>query len=151
MDMTLLHEFWHLQLEGCNLQRPLSLPVDRSRLSIDQRSGFASVAEISFEDDISTSFLDYASSHRITPFQLGLATFYAFLFKLTHGQNDLCIACFNANRYRSELQNMIGMFVATLPYRIQVNPYWSFDELVENGIIIIPQIPFVTYNHISGN
>jgi Condensation domain len=132
MDMTLLHEFWHLQLEGCNLQRPLSLPVDRSRLSIDQRSGFASVFEISFEDDISTSFLDYASSHRITPFQLGLATFYAFLFKLTHGQNDLCIACFNANRYRSELQNMIGMFVATLPYRIQINPHWSFDELVKH-------------------
>jgi non-ribosomal peptide synthetase component F len=27
---------------------------------------------------------------------------------------------------------MIGMFVATLPYRTQLNPYWSFDELVKH-------------------
>jgi len=131
MDMTLSHEFWHLQLERYNLKHSLSLPVDRSRLSIDQRSGFASIAQISFEDDISKSFLDYASSHNMTPFQLGLATFYVFLFKLTHGENDLCISCLNANRYRSELQNMIGMFVATLPYRIQLDSHWSFDEFVK--------------------
>ena len=36
----------------------------------------------------------------------------------------------NANRYRSELQNMIGMFVSTLPYRLQLDSHWSFDELV---------------------
>ncbi|CAF0842950.1 unnamed protein product [Adineta steineri] len=132
MDMTLSHEFWHSQLEGSNLQYPLSLPFDRSRLSTDQRSGLASIAQISFDDNISSSFLKYASSHHITPFQLGLATFYVFLFKLTHGQNDLCIASFDANRYRSELETIIGMFVATLPYRIQINPHWSFDELVKH-------------------
>ena len=27
---------------------------------------------------------------------------------------------------------MIGMFVSTLPYRIQLDPHWSFDELVEH-------------------
>ena len=79
-----------------------------------------------------TAFLNYASSHQVTPFQLGLSIFYAFLFKLTHGQNDLCIACLNANRYRTELQKMIGMFVATLPYRIQLDSQWSFDELVKH-------------------
>ena len=132
MDMTSSRDFWHSQLEGYNFECPLSLPSDRQRSSTDQRSGFASVAQISFDDDISTAFLNYASSHQITPFQLGLATFYAFLFKLTHGQNDICIACFNANRYRSELENMIGMFVSTLPYRIQLNPHWSFNELVKH-------------------
>ena len=119
-------------LEGYNLEHPLSLPVDRHRSSTDQRSGLASVAQISFDNDISTAFLNYASSHQVTPFQLGLAIFYAFLFKLTHGQNDLCISCLNANRYRTELQNMIGMFVATLPYRIQLDSHWSFDELVKH-------------------
>jgi NRPS condensation-like uncharacterized protein len=131
IDMTLSSEFWHSQLKGCNLEYPLSLPVDRYRSSIDHRSSFASVAQISFNNEISTAFFDYASSHQITVFQLGLAIFYVFLFKLTHGQNDLCIACLNANRYRSELQNMIGMFVATLPYRIQFDSHWSFDELVK--------------------
>jgi hypothetical protein len=131
MDTTLSRQFWHSQLVGCNLQRPLSLPLDRHRSSTDQRSGLAFVAQISFKNDISTAFLHYASSHQLTLFQLGLSTFYAFLFKLTHGDSDLCIASINANRYRPELQKMIGMFVATLPYRIQLDSQWSFDKLVE--------------------
>ena len=130
MDMTSSRQFWNSQLQGYNLERQLSLPMDRSRSSTDQRSGLASTAHITFDDEICTSFLDYASSHHLTLFQLGLATFYAFLFKLTHGQSDLCISSINANRYRSELQNMIGMFVSTLPYRLQLDSHWSFDELV---------------------
>jgi hypothetical protein len=132
MDISSSRQFWHSELEGYNAQHPLSLPVDRHRSSIDQRSSLASVAQISFENDVSTAFLDYASSHQLTHFQLGLTIFYAFLFKLTHGQNDLCISCLNANRYRTELQKMIGMFVATLPYRLQLDSQWSFDEIVEH-------------------
>jgi hypothetical protein len=132
IDMTLSRQFWKSELEGYNLELPLLLPVDRHRSSNDQRSGLASTAQISFDNDFTTTFLDYASSHQVTPFQLGLATFYAFLFKLTHGQNDLCAACLNANRYRTELQNMIGMFVTTLPYRVRFDPQWSFDQLVRH-------------------
>ncbi|CAF4313783.1 unnamed protein product, partial [Adineta steineri] len=130
IDMTPSREFWRSQLNGFNQECRLLLPVDRHCLQSDQRSGYASIAHISFDNEVSMSFLDYASSHQVTPFQLGLATFYAFLFKLTYRQNDLCISCHNANRYRTELQNMIGMFVSTLPYRIQVDSDCSFDELV---------------------
>ena len=132
IDMRTSREFWYLQLEGYNLEGRLSLPVDRHRLPTDQRSGVASVVEISFDQEILTSFLNYASSHKVTPFQLGLATIYTFLCRLSHGQSDLCISCLNANRYRTELQNIMGMFVSTLPYRIQLDSHWSFDELVEH-------------------
>ncbi|CAF4248414.1 unnamed protein product, partial [Adineta steineri] len=132
MDMRSSQQFWYSQLEEYNLKQSLRLPFDRHRSSTNQRSGLASVIHISFDNNISASFLNYASSHQLTPFQLGLATFYTFLFKLTHNQNDLCIACINANRYRAELQNMIGMFVSTLPYRLQLDSDWSFDELVEH-------------------
>jgi non-ribosomal peptide synthetase component F len=132
MDMTTSREFWRMQLENYNMQRRLSLPVDRHRSSTDKKSGSASVTEISYDNNICTAFLNYASSHQVTSFQLGLAIFYTFLFKLTHGENDMCISCFNANRYRAELQNIIGMFVAILPYRIQLNSHWSFDELVKH-------------------
>jgi hypothetical protein len=131
IDTTSSQEFWHSQLAGYNLEYPLALPVDRHRSSTDQRSGLAFLAQISFNNKISTTFLNYASSHQVTPFQLGLATFYAFLFKLTHGESDLCITSINANRYRSELQEMIGMFVATLPYRIRLDSQWSFDQLIQ--------------------
>ncbi|CAF1566377.1 unnamed protein product, partial [Adineta steineri] len=103
MDMTLSHEFWLSELNGYNFVRQLLLPVDRQRSSTDQRSGLASTAQIIFDDKICRSFLNYASSHHLTPFQLGLSIFYVFLFKLTRGETDLCISSINTNRYRSEL------------------------------------------------
>ena len=131
INMTTSREFWYLQLEEYNLESRLSLPVDRHRLSNEHRSSSASVSQISFDNEISQSFLDYASIHHVTLFQLGLSILYAFLFKLTHGENDLCISCLNANRYKTELQNIMGMFVSTLPYRIQLDPHYSFDDLVK--------------------
>ncbi|CAF4098502.1 unnamed protein product [Adineta steineri] len=131
-DMTSSQEFWQLELKGYNLTRQLSLPVDRQRsLANQQRSGLASTAQITFNDEICRSFLNYASSHHLTLFQLGLSIFYVFLFKLSHGETDLCISSINANRYRSELVNMIGMFVSTLPYRVELDPHWSFDEVAK--------------------
>ncbi|UJR06585.1 hypothetical protein I4U23_010869 [Adineta vaga] len=132
MDMSLSREFWYSQLQGCDLQHSLSLPYDRSRSSIHHRSGLGATTQIILNDVTCTSFLNYASSHHLTFFQLGLSIFYVFLFKLSHNQTDLCVGSINANRYRSELYNMIGMFVATLPYRIQLNGDWSFDEVVHS-------------------
>ncbi|UJR18562.1 hypothetical protein I4U23_005469 [Adineta vaga] len=132
IDMTSSREFWHSQFQGYNIQRPLSWSFDRHRSSIGQRSGLASIVCISFNKEVASSFLNYASSHQVTPFQLGLATFYIFLFKLTHGQTDLCVTSVNANRYRSELQNLIGMFVSTLPCRLQLDSHWSFGEVVKH-------------------
>ncbi|CAF4107727.1 unnamed protein product, partial [Adineta steineri] len=131
IDMISSQKFWQLELKGYNLTRQLSLPVDRQRSSTDQRSGLASTSQITFDDEICASFLNCASAHHLTLFQLGLSIFYVFLFKLTHGETDLCISSINANRYRSELVNMIGMFVSTLPYRIELDPQWSFDEVVK--------------------
>ncbi|CAF1529722.1 unnamed protein product, partial [Adineta steineri] len=133
MDMSLSRAFWHSQLERYNIECSLSLPVDRQRSSTNQqRSGVASIAQITLDNELCTSFLNYASSHHLTLFQLGLSVFYVFLFKLTHGQIDLCISSINANRYRNELQNLIGMFVSTLPYRLEIDPSWSFDEVVKH-------------------
>ncbi|CAF3873126.1 unnamed protein product [Adineta steineri] len=132
IDMTPSREFWRSQLNGYNQECRLALPVDRHCLYSDQRSGYASIAHISFDNEILTSFFDYASSHQVTPFQLCLATFYTFLFKLAYRQNDLCISCLNANQYRAELQNMIGTFFSSSPYRLQVDSDWSFDEVVEH-------------------
>ncbi len=61
IDMTASRDFWHSQLNGYNLGQSLLLPVDRYRSSTDQRSGFASVASLPLNNEISTSILDYAS------------------------------------------------------------------------------------------
>ncbi|CAF1195321.1 unnamed protein product [Adineta steineri] len=131
IDMTPSRDFWLLELKDFDFEHRLSLSIDLHCLSNDQRSGFASIAQISFDKNISKSFLNYVSTHQTTPFQLGLSILYAFLFKLTHGENDLCISFLNANRYRSQLQNMMGMFVSALPCRMKINSHLSFDELVK--------------------
>lgn len=132
MDMAQSHEYWQSEFATYSFERPLALPVDRHCLSTDYRSGLKFTAQIYLDDNITKEFLDYAAAHNTSPFQLALATFYAFLFKLTRGQNDLCISCLHANRYRAELQNIIGMFVATLPVRVQLDSRWAFAELVRS-------------------
>ena len=132
IDMTPSREFWHSQLEGYNMECPLSLPIDRYHLPTDQRSAVSYNVVITFDNDIMTAFRTYASLRGITSFQLVLSIFYVYLFKLTNGDSDLCISCLDANRYRNELQNIIGMFIATLPYRIQLHSDWSFDEIVKH-------------------
>ncbi|CAF2830045.1 unnamed protein product [Rotaria sp. Silwood2] len=129
--MTKSGDFWRAELDGYNFEKHLSLPVDRCRSKTDQRSSAAYSARFSLNSDLSKSFLAYASSHNVTPFQLGLATFYVLLFKLSNGEIDLCISCVDANRYRPEIEDFVGMFIATLPYRVQIDPSRSFDHLVE--------------------
>ena len=130
LDMTTSHDFWRAQLDGYDLERGLVLPFDRHRLSTNERSGRPCIVDFTLSEQLTRSFLAYASSQSVTPFQLGLAVFYAFLFKLSNGQQDLCIASINANRYRAELRDIIGMFVATLPYRIQLDSSATFKQLV---------------------
>ncbi|CAF4263215.1 unnamed protein product [Adineta steineri] len=112
VDMKPSRDFWLLELKDYDFEHRLSLSTDQHYLSNDQRSGFASIAQISFDKNISKSFLNYISTHQTTPFQLA-------------------ISCHNANRYKSELQNMIAMFISTLPYRMKLNFNWLFNELVK--------------------
>ncbi|CAF1496030.1 unnamed protein product [Adineta ricciae] len=143
MDMTSAKHFWKTLLHEYDLESELALPFDRHRLPHKERSGKAIVAQITFDHQLSQSFLDYAHSSNVTPFQLGLSIFFVFLMKLTNGQRDLCVGSVCANRYRSELEDLIGMFVATLPYRLQFDPSTSFHQLVKQ----VQQLCFSILEH----
>lgn len=133
LDMQLSQRFWHQLFDGYDFERLLSLPIDRSYHRTEgklQRAALVTSVQSVFDENLSRSFLAYASSHNVTPFQLGLACFYAFLFKLSDSERDLCVACSHENRYRPEFSNIIGLFAATLPYRLQVDPYASFEQLL---------------------
>ncbi|UJR34432.1 hypothetical protein I4U23_021839 [Adineta vaga] len=133
LDMQSSQTFWHQFFDGYDFERLLSLPVDRFYHRIEgkiQRAPPVTSVHSVFDENLSRSFVAYASSHNVTFFQLGLACFYAFIFKLSNSERDLCVACSHENRYRSELSNIIGVFAATLPYRLQVDPYASFEQLL---------------------
>ena len=129
--MTGARMFWLEALHDCDLDRPLSLPHDRHRLSNEHRSGRGTSVTFAFGDDLSRTFLAYASSHNIPLQQLALASYYAFLFKLSNGERDICLGMNTHGRYREELHSVIGMFVNAFPLRCQLDPHRSFHALIE--------------------
>jgi non-ribosomal peptide synthetase component F len=132
MPMTGASMFWLDALHDYNLDRSLPLPYDRYRLSNEHRTGHGTSISFDFGPDLSHHFLVYASSNNTTLEYLALACYYGFLFKLTNGERDLCIGMNTHGRYKDELMSVIGMFVNTIPLRCQLDPHWSFHQLVEH-------------------
>src|SRR5277367_2885790 len=132
MPMTGASMFWLDILHDCHLDRSLPLPYDRYRLSDEHRSGRGTSISFDFGQDLSHHFLAYASSNDITLEYLALTCYYAFLFKLTNGERDLCIGMNTHGRYKEELMSVIGMFVNTIPLRCQLDHHWSFHQLIEH-------------------
>ncbi|CAF4218434.1 unnamed protein product, partial [Rotaria sordida] len=131
MPMTAASMFWLDTLHCCNLDQSLPLPFDRYRLSDEHRTDRGISFSFDFGEDLSHDFLSYSSSHDITVEQLTLASYFAFLFKLTNGESDLCIGMNTNGRYKEELTSVIGMFVNAIPLRCQLDPHWSFHQLAE--------------------
>ncbi|CAF1230222.1 unnamed protein product [Adineta steineri] len=132
MSMTGASMFWLDALHDCKLDQSLPLPFDRYRLASEHRTGRGISISFDFGRDLSHDFLIHASSNSISLEQLALATYYAFLFKLTNGEKDLCIGINTHGRYRDELNSIIGMFVNAIPLRCQLDPHLPFQKLTKH-------------------
>ncbi len=132
MSMNGASLFWHDALYDCNLDRSLSLPFDRYRLPDVYRSGRGLSISFDFGEHTSHHVFTYASSNDIAPIYVALACYYTFLFKLTNGERDLCVGMNTLGRYKEELMSVIGMFVNAIPLRCQIDPHWSFHQLIEH-------------------
>ena len=132
MPMAMASAFWLETLRDYEMNRPLALPFDRHRLSDEQRTGRGTSASFDFGEDLSRAFLAYATMSNTTPELLSLACYFAFLFKLTNGERDLCVGMNTHRRYKDELQSIIGMFVNAIPLRLpHLDPCSSFSHIVE--------------------
>ncbi|CAF1459738.1 unnamed protein product, partial [Adineta steineri] len=133
MSMTGASMFWLDALHDCKLDQPLSLPFDRYRLSNEHRTDLGTSISFDFSQDLSHAFLTHASSNNISIEHLTVAIYFIFLFKLTNGQTDLCIAMnINNNRYSDELKSIIGLFENVIPLRCQLDSHWYFHQLLKH-------------------
>ncbi|CAF4299583.1 unnamed protein product, partial [Adineta steineri] len=99
----------------------------------EHRTGRGTSFSFDFGQDLSHHFLIHASSNNIPLEHLTFAIYFIFLFKLTNGQTDLCLATnINNNRYRDELKSIIGLFENVIPLRCQLDPHWCFHQLLEH-------------------
>jgi non-ribosomal peptide synthetase component F len=132
MPMAAANLFWLDTLSECKIDHSLTLPFDRYRLSDEHRTDHKISVTFDFGQDLSQHFLAYTSLNNIKPEHLALATYYGFLFKLTNGEQDLCIGINTDGRYQDELKPVIGMFENIIPLRCKLDPHWSFDHLIEH-------------------
>ncbi|CAF1509168.1 unnamed protein product, partial [Adineta steineri] len=133
MAMTGASMFWLDALHDCKLDQPLSLPFDRYRLANEHRTCYATSISFDFGQDLSHDFLIHASSNNISLEYLTFAIYFIFLFKLTNGQTDLCLAMnISNNRYKDELKSIIGLFENVIPLRCQLDSHWCFHQLLEH-------------------
>ncbi len=71
----------------------------------------------------------FCLNERVTPFHLFL-TIYALLLMRYSGQEDIIIGCPFANRQNPELNNLVGLFVNTLPVRVDLTGNPTVRELL---------------------
>jgi amino acid adenylation domain-containing protein len=95
----------------------LEIQTDRPRPVIQTFRG----ARVHFQlpKEISGQMKEFCRAERMTVFQLLLAA-YALMLMRHSGQEDIIVGCPFANRSRPELDGLIGLFVNTLPIRVNL-------------------------------
>src|SRR5262249_47595902 len=129
---------WRRQLAGAPVV--LELPSDRPRPpALTHRS-----ASLKFELPEALSQALNALSRRggVTPFMLLFATFVTLLYRYT-SQEDILVGAPVANRNRSEIEGLIGLFVNTIALRARPRRRTSFLELLEE----VRETTLVAYAH----
>lgn len=82
------------------------------------------------DSDLTTRIMDFSKNTGVTPYMVLLAAYYILLSKYSM-QDDIVIGSPIAARDNSQLENIIGMFVNTLPLRMKINYDYSFADFLK--------------------
>ncbi|OEE65939.1 non-ribosomal peptide synthetase [Enterovibrio norvegicus FF-33] len=121
--MDVLKQYWIPQLSG---YQNLAIRNDYSRPSVFNYDGIAS--SFSLNTNESRALRALAESHDVTLYTVMMAALYVTLSKLS-GQNDVVIGTPSDNRNNADTQEIIGLFVNSLPIRLSCNETQSVSSL----------------------
>jgi amino acid adenylation domain-containing protein len=107
----------------------LHLPTDYVRPSVNRMEGDQMLFEVGEQETKGVHAL--ALEHGATPFMVVLSIYTVFLSKLS-GQEDIIVGSPIAGRRHSDLEQIIGMFVGTLPLRNYPAASKTFKEFLED-------------------
>ena len=117
--------FWKNEFE--EEDTALELPADFPRPAIKSYRG--SSKQFSLSKDESQAIKALADQNGATLFMTLLSCYYLFLHKVS-GQSDITVGTTTAGRYHPDLENIIGMFVNTIPLRNYPQGNLSFQEFL---------------------
>ncbi|CAF1573219.1 unnamed protein product [Rotaria magnacalcarata] len=139
MAMNVASTFWFECLKQYDFDRPLQLPFDRRCIIKIHRTQLNTSTYFDVGETLAQAFLNYATTNHVLPIHLVLACYFAFLFKMTNGECDLCIRMNTSDHCRAKLWSLTGNFINPIPLRCQIDPYYSFNQLVEYISQIVSQ------------
>ncbi|MFN2385463.1 MAG: amino acid adenylation domain-containing protein [Thermoanaerobaculia bacterium] len=114
LERRLAH--WKTRLSGA--PERLALPTDRPRTRLPGSDG--ATESRAFSAELVAGVRRFSRSEGATPFMTMLAAFALLLHRLT-GQRDFVIGSPIAGRTRPELENLVGLFINTLPLRVDLS------------------------------
>jgi non-ribosomal peptide synthetase component F len=117
--------YWKEKLKNAPLV--LELPTDRPRQARESFRG--EIAYVSFPRELKDKLNQLSRKQQATLFMTLLAGFEALLSRYS-GQRDLVVGTAVANREQPELENVIGLFLNTLPLRADLTGDPSFAEIL---------------------
>lgn len=106
----------------------LNMPVDYVRPALKSFEGDR--FNFTFSIELSRKIKDLANKTSSTPFMVLLSIYHVLLSKYSN-ENDIVIGTPVAGRSNASLQNLIGMFVNTLPLRNQSDTTKTFEDFVQ--------------------
>uniref|UniRef100_UPI003878298D amino acid adenylation domain-containing protein n=1 Tax=Pseudomonas viciae TaxID=2505979 RepID=UPI003878298D len=105
----------------------LMLPTDRARPPQQDYTGAA--LPVAFDADLTASLKALSQRHGVTLYMTLMAAWGALLSRLS-GQDEVVIGSPVANRTRSEVEGLIGLFVNTLAVRVDVSGAPTVETLL---------------------
>ncbi len=121
-----LLDYWQSRFAAPPLE--LNLPTDRVRPKVQSFRG--SRWSLTIDRRLTTALKEFSRKESVSLFVILLATFATLLRRYSE-QEDIVVGCPIANRYRPELEHLIGFFVNTLAVRLDLSGNPSFRALVQ--------------------
>ncbi len=118
-------DFWRQKLSGVPV---LSLNTDLPRPQIQTSRGAILSRDIPLA--LQNQLHEFTAKRNATPFMAALAAFYTLLYRYT-AQEDLSVGVPVANRRHPATENLVASLVNTLVMRLNLNPEYSFEQLLE--------------------
>ena len=126
--------FWKDYLKNCNEQ--LSLPIQKSEGTLDGRQN---LVEATLDSATRDKLKFIAHAHKGSLFNVLHSGFALLLCRLS-GETDFNIGLPVTGRHIYGTQNMLGMFLNTLPIRHKLNLDTAFKDLLKQQIKNVEQV-----------
>jgi amino acid adenylation domain-containing protein len=121
-----LFQYWLSKLE--NAPQTIDLPYDYPKGKISSFKGKKKIVPL--KSNLIRSLKRYSEGKNATLFMTLLAAFNVLIYRLSH-QNDFLIGVPVTQRYQSEWQSLVGLFVNTVVLRINVEENECFDSFLQ--------------------